>query len=136
MAGNAIPRPTGKNVGNHPRRSDCSGDAVGNAELSLVTIDPGQLALVAAEDSTPGVQWDGRLSGYDRRYSILRAPSHWRAQGIDEQVQSQSFAKTSSPCSSNTGGTRYSIEEAAFGYARSVTPFDSKEFIRVIEIRG
>src|SRR4051794_21616203 len=79
------------------------------------------------QESSRGAQWDGRLSGYDRRYSILRAPSHWRAWGIDDQVQSQSLAKTLSPCSSNTGGTRYSIEEAAFGYASSVSPFDSKE---------
>src|SRR5258708_2071012 len=67
MAGQAIShmRPEGT-LAITPAGSDCSGDAVGNTELILVAIDPGQLALAAAEDSTPGAQLDGRLSGYDR----------------------------------------------------------------------
>jgi AraC family transcriptional regulator len=67
MAGQAISHvPPKGTLAITPAGSDCSGDAVGNTELILVAIDPGQLALVAAEDSTPGTQLDGRLSGYDQ----------------------------------------------------------------------
>jgi AraC family transcriptional regulator len=67
MAGQAISHmPPEGTLAITPAGSDCSGDAVGNTELILVAIDLGQLALAAAEDSTPGAQLDGRLSGYDR----------------------------------------------------------------------
>jgi AraC family transcriptional regulator len=66
MAGRAVDHvpPTGT-LAITPAGSDSSGDAVGNADLILVTIDPGQLALVAAEVSAPGAQLSDFLLGYD-----------------------------------------------------------------------
>jgi AraC family transcriptional regulator len=67
MGGKAISHvPPAGSLAITPAGSDSSGDAVGDADLILVAIDPGQLALAAAEDSRPGAQLDGCLSGYDR----------------------------------------------------------------------
>src|SRR5258707_14140176 len=66
MGGQAVDHlpPTGT-LSITPAGSDSSGDAVGNADLILVAIEPGQLALVAAEASAPGAQLSEFLLGYD-----------------------------------------------------------------------
>ncbi|MET4033391.1 AraC family transcriptional regulator [Bradyrhizobium sp. JR7.2] len=66
MAGQAVDHvPRTGTLAITPAGSDSSGDAVGNADLILVAIDPGQLALVAAEASAPGAQLSDFLLGYD-----------------------------------------------------------------------
>jgi len=66
MAGQAVDHvPPAGTLAITPAGSDSSGDAVGNTDLILVAIDPGQLALVAAEASTPGAQLSEFLLGYD-----------------------------------------------------------------------
>src|SRR6202047_5275238 len=66
-------------------RANCPAgiDAVADAEQSVdaifVTIDPGRLALAAAEDAALEVQLRA-LAGYGRPFSILPAPWHRRAQ--------------------------------------------------------
>ena len=66
MAGQAVDHvPTAGTLAITPAGSDSSGDAVGNADLILVAIEPGQLALVAAEASAPGAQLSEFLLGYD-----------------------------------------------------------------------
>jgi AraC family transcriptional regulator len=66
MAGQAVDHvPPAGTLAITPAGSDSSGDAVGNADLILVAIEPGQLALVAAEASAPGAQLSEFLLGYD-----------------------------------------------------------------------
>src|SRR4030081_3707464 len=66
MAGQAVDHvPRAGTLAISPAGSDSSGDAVGNADLILVAIEPGQLALVAAEASAPGAQLSEFLLGYD-----------------------------------------------------------------------
>jgi AraC family transcriptional regulator len=49
-----------------PAGIDCSAEADAGAEVLLVAIKPGQLALAAAEDSALDAQLNERLSGYDQ----------------------------------------------------------------------
>jgi AraC family transcriptional regulator len=49
-----------------PAGIDCSADVEGSVDAILVTIDPGQLALAAAEDSALEAQLIERLSGDDQ----------------------------------------------------------------------
>ena len=50
----------------HPVGSDYAGEADRTAEAILVWVDPGRLALAAAEDSALDTQLIDRLSGYDQ----------------------------------------------------------------------
>jgi AraC family transcriptional regulator len=65
---------SGKAVDHVPRRgtlaitpagSDSSGEGVGNVDLVLVAVDPGELAMATAEASSPGAQLSDFLLGYD-----------------------------------------------------------------------
>jgi AraC family transcriptional regulator len=49
-----------------PAGADCAADADGSVDALLVAIDPGRLALAAAEDSALGAQLIERLSGHDQ----------------------------------------------------------------------
>ena len=49
-----------------PAGIDCAADAEECVDALLVAIDPGQLALAAAEDSALEAQLNERLSGYDQ----------------------------------------------------------------------
>ena len=49
-----------------PAGLDCGADAEESVDALLVAIDPGQLALAAAEDSALEAQLNERLSGYDQ----------------------------------------------------------------------
>jgi len=49
-----------------PAGIDCAADTNGSVDAILVAIDPGQLALAAAEDSVLETQLMERLSGYDQ----------------------------------------------------------------------
>jgi AraC family transcriptional regulator len=49
-----------------PTGIDCAGDAEGSVDAILVAVDPGRLALAAAEDSAPEAQLIERLEGYDQ----------------------------------------------------------------------
>jgi AraC family transcriptional regulator len=49
-----------------PAGIDCAADAEGSVDAVLVAVDPGRLALAAAEDSALEAQLIERLSGYDR----------------------------------------------------------------------
>ena len=49
-----------------PAGIDCTADTDGSVDAILVVIDPGHLALAAAEESTLEAQLIERLSGYDR----------------------------------------------------------------------
>ena len=49
-----------------PAGIDCAADADGSVDAILVAIDPGQLALAAAEDSAPEAQLIERFSGCDQ----------------------------------------------------------------------
>jgi len=49
-----------------PAGIDCAADTDGSVDAILVAIDPGKLALAAAEDSALEAQLMERLSGYDR----------------------------------------------------------------------
>jgi len=48
-----------------PAGIDCAADAEESVDAVIVAIDPGQLALAAAEDSTPEARLIERLCGYD-----------------------------------------------------------------------
>src|SRR5271170_7574349 len=48
-----------------PAGIDCAADAEESVDAIIVAIDPGQLALAAAEDSGPDAQLIERLCGYD-----------------------------------------------------------------------
>ena len=48
-----------------PAGIDCAADARGSVDVILVAIDPGRLALAAAEDSALEARLTERLSGYD-----------------------------------------------------------------------
>ena len=66
MAGQAVDHvPRAGTLAITPAGSDSTGDAVGNADLILVALDPGQLALAVAEASAPGAQLSEFLLGYD-----------------------------------------------------------------------
>jgi hypothetical protein len=49
-----------------PAGIDCTADTNGSVDAILVAIDPGQMALAAAEDSALEAQLIERLSGYDQ----------------------------------------------------------------------
>lgn len=49
-----------------PAGIDCAADANGSLDAILVVIDPGRLALAAAEDSTPEARLIEKLVGYDK----------------------------------------------------------------------
>jgi AraC family transcriptional regulator len=49
-----------------PAGMDCAADAEQSADIVVVAVHPGQLALAAAEDSLPDVQLIERFSGSDR----------------------------------------------------------------------
>lgn len=48
-----------------PAGIDCAADAEESVDALLVSVDPGQLSLAAAEDSAPDVRLNERLSGFD-----------------------------------------------------------------------
>jgi AraC family transcriptional regulator len=48
-----------------PAGTDCAADAEQSVDAILVAVDPGQLALAAAEESVPGAQLVERFSGRD-----------------------------------------------------------------------
>jgi AraC family transcriptional regulator len=50
-----------------PAGIDCSAETDASADLLLVAIKPGQLALAAAEDSALEAQLNERVSGYDQQ---------------------------------------------------------------------
>jgi AraC family transcriptional regulator len=50
-----------------PAGTDCSADADASADILLIAIKPGHLALAAAEDSALDAQLNERLSGYDQK---------------------------------------------------------------------
>jgi AraC family transcriptional regulator len=50
-----------------PAGIDCAADTDGSVDAILVAIDPGRLALAAAEDSSLEAQLMERLSGYDQQ---------------------------------------------------------------------
>jgi AraC family transcriptional regulator len=54
-----------------PAGIDCAADAEESADALLVAIDPGHLALAAAEESAREAQLIERLSGYDRALCYL-----------------------------------------------------------------
>ena len=54
-----------------PAGIDCAADAEGRVDALLVAIDPGHLALAAAEQSMPDAQLIERFSGYDRPLAEL-----------------------------------------------------------------
>src|SRR6202022_4885409 len=70
----------GGSLANCPAGIDAVADAEQSVDAIFVTIDPGRLALAAAEDAALEVQLIGALAGYDRPFSILPAPWHRRAQ--------------------------------------------------------
>jgi AraC family transcriptional regulator len=59
-------RPPAGSLAICPAGIDCAGDADGSVDAILVAIDPGQLALVAAEDSALEARLIERLEGYDQ----------------------------------------------------------------------
>jgi AraC family transcriptional regulator len=65
-----------------PAGIDCSAETDASADVLLIAIKPGQLALAAAEDSALEAQLNKRLSGYDQALlRIARALASENAQG-------------------------------------------------------
>jgi AraC family transcriptional regulator len=54
-----------------PTGIDCAADTEESVDATIVAVDPGQLALAAAEDSTPEAKLIERLCGYDEALLAL-----------------------------------------------------------------
>ncbi len=67
MAGRVLQhKPPAGSLAVCPAGIDCAADAEGSVDAIFVVIDPGRLALAAAEDSALEAQLIERFSGYDR----------------------------------------------------------------------